>query len=265
MKIWLNGEILPADRPAVLPGDRGFLLGDGLFETIRVAGGAARRLDAHLARLERGADVIGLPLPDLDAAAAIAATMAANGLADGVARLTVTRGAGPRGVLPPETPAPTVTIAAAPLPAAPPAPARCIVARSTRRNEHSPLSGIKSLNYLDNIIARREAAARAADEALLLNTTGRLAEATIANLFIVLDGALLTPRTADGALAGVMRAELIALGAEERPLMPLDLARAEEAFLSSSLGLRPIATIEGIEIGGGNRPRMAELAAAVAA
>ncbi len=250
MKIWLDGRLREAGEAAISPLDRGLTLGDGLFETILFENGEARRLPAHLARLAHGAGVIGLKLPEFDAAAIIAETMAANGLSDGVARLTVTRGAGPRGVLPPADATPTVIVTAGPPPPER-GPAHCIVSRTTRRNEHSPLAGIKSTNYLDNIIARQEAAARGADEALLLNTVGRVAEATIANLFIVLDGRLVTPRAADGALPGVMRAELIARGAEERAIMPLDLARASEAFLSSSLGLRGVATIEGIEIGEG--------------
>lgn len=262
MKLWLDGRIVEADAAALSPLDRGFLLGDGLFETILVKDGRGQRLDAHLARLERGAEVLGLPLPDHAFGAAISKTMDANRLSDGVARLTVSRGPGPRGVLPPEDPRPTALITASPLPGQRP-PAHCIVARSTRRNEHSPLSRVKSLNYLDNILARQEAAARGADEAVLLNTVGRLAEATIANLFIAVDGRVCTPRLADGALPGVMRAELVALGAEERPLMPLDLARAEEAFLSSSIGLRAVASVDGLEIGDAERPVMRRMEAAL--
>ncbi|MEP9378974.1 aminotransferase class IV [Aquabacter sp. CN5-332] len=244
MKVWLNGAVLDADAACIAPGDRGFTLGDGLFETMQARDGVVLRLDAHLARLARSAAVIDLNLPAVDFPAALAATLAANGLASGVLRLTVTRGSGPRGVLPPAAPVPTVLITAAPL-AAPAPPARLVIAQITRRNEFSPLSGIKSLNYLDNILARQEAAARGADDAVLLNTQGRVAETTIANLFVVCGGEMLTPPLGEGSLPGVMRAEVLRLGAVERALMPEDLVRAEEIFLTSSLGIRSVGEMEG--------------------
>ncbi|MFG1419733.1 aminotransferase class IV [Xanthobacter sp. V0B-10] len=242
MKLYLNGALMEAGEAHIAPGDRGFTLGDGLFETLRVRGGFLRRLPAHLARLTRGAAVLGLPLPALDFGAALEQVRAANALDDGVLRLTVTRGSGPRGVLPPAEPHPTVLITAAPM-APPPPPARLIIASVTRRNERSPLSQVKSLNYLDNILARQEAARAGADDALLLNTRERLAESTIANLFAVIDGRLVTPPVSEGALPGVMRAAVKAQGAEERPLTPDDLAQAEEIFLTSSLGIRPVARL----------------------
>ncbi len=244
MIVFLDGRLVAEEAARISPADRGFTLGDGLFETLRATAGTIHRLPAHLARLRHGAEVLGLPLPSLDWADALARTLAANGLTDAVLRLTVSRGAGPRGVLPPADPIPTVLIGAAPLPAPAP-PARLIIATATRRNEHSPLCGIKSLNYLDNIIARQEAAQRGADDALLLNTAGRVAESTIANVFAVLDGALVTPPLAEGALPGVMRAAVLAEGAVERPLTPQDLERAQEIFLTSSLGIRSVAGLGG--------------------
>lgn len=244
MKLHLNGALLKAADARIAPGDRGFTLGDGLFETLRVRDGAILRLPAHLARLARGAEVLGLPLPATGLADALEATRAANGLSDGVLRLTVTRGEGPRGVLPPARPTPTVLVTAAPM--APPAPpARLVIASGTRRNERSPLSGVKSLNYLDNILARQEAAAAGADDAILLNTRDRVAETSIANVFAVIDGRLVTPPLADGALPGVMRAAVLALEGEARALTADDLDRATEIFLTSSLGLRPVAALAG--------------------
>ncbi|MFG1478220.1 aminotransferase class IV [Xanthobacter sp. V4C-4] len=244
MKLYLNGALRDAADARIAPGDRGFTLGDGLFETLRVRDGRILRLDAHLARLEAGARVLGLPLPQLDLAAVLDDTRAANGLADAVLRLTVTRGEGPRGVLPPAAPQPTVLVTIAPM-APPPAAARLIVATSTRRNERSPLAGVKSLNYLDNILARQEAATAGADDAILLNTRDHVAETSIANVFAVIEGHLLTPPLADGALPGVMRAAVLALAGAERTLSVDDLARAEEVFLSSSLGLRSVAELAG--------------------
>ncbi len=243
MKIWLNGTLADASAAAISPQDRGFTLGDGLFETMKVSGGSVLRLEGHLARLREGARVLRLPLPDLDMGAAIAALLDANGLSEAVVRLTVSRGTGPRGILPPADVHPTLVITAAPRPAPLP-PARLCVCQGTRRNELSPLSRIKSLNYLDNILARQEAAERGYDDALLLNTQQRVAEGTYANLFVMLDGHLVTPPVVEGALPGILRQEVLAAGGRERPLTPADLMKAEEAFLTSSLGIRSVQAIE---------------------
>lgn len=242
MKVWLNGLVLEGDMARIAPSDRGFTLGDGIFETIKAMGGTPLRLDAHLARLRRGASLIGMPLPRVDFAAALAETLAANDLADGALRLTLSRGPAPRGVLPPREPQTTLLITAGPLP--PTGPIRLVIARVTRRNEFSPLCGIKSLNYLDNILARQEAAGRGADDALLLNTQGRIAETSTANIFVVKDGALVTPPLKDGALPGILRAELLKLGAVEQPLVPADIARAREMFVTTSLGIRSVDEVE---------------------
>ncbi|MEP9348005.1 aminotransferase class IV [Xanthobacter sp. KR7-225] len=244
MKLWLVDRLVEEEAARISPFDRGFTLGDGLFETLRLAGGAVLRLDAHLARLAAGAGVLGIPLPALDLGAALVVTAQANQLADGVLRLTLTRGVGPRGVLPPAVPTPTLVITAAPAgPALP--PARLVIAQTTRRNARSPLAQVKSLNYLDGILARQEAARRGADDAVLLNTEDRVAETTIANVFAVIDGALVTPPVADGALPGVMRAAVLSEGAEARPLDAFDLAQADEIFLTSALGIRSVSAIEG--------------------
>ena len=247
MKLWLGTRIIPQEEASISPLDRGFTLGDGLFETLRVAGGTVLRVEAHLARLAAGARVLGLPLPALDLAAALTTTAEANAITDGALRLTVSRGVGPRGVLPPAEPAPTLVITAAPLPP-PAAPARLVIVERTRRNEFSPLAQVKSLNYLDNILARQEAAARGADDGVLLNTREGVAETSIANLFAVLDGALVTPPLDAGVLPGIMRAAVLAKGAAERPLSAADLARAEEIFLTSALGIRSVAALEGREL-----------------
>jgi branched-chain amino acid aminotransferase len=122
----------------------------------------------------------------------------------------------------------------------------------TRRNEYSPLSRIKSTNYLDSILARDEAQRHGADDALLLNTAGHIAEATAANLFIVTQGQMLTPPLSDGPLEGTMREEVISAAAvRERSLSVADVTGADEVFLSNSLGLQPVIEIAGIPIGSG--------------
>jgi branched-chain amino acid aminotransferase len=244
MMLWLNGRLLPADEAAILPSDRGFLLADGLFETIRVTASAPAHLLRHLVRLRVGAAMLALPLPwsDDELAGALAAVIAANQNV-GSLRVTATRGSGPRGVLPPATATPTLLITAAPL-APPSAPARLVIARGTCRNERSPLARIKSLGYGDGILARQEAARAGADDALLFNTRGTIAEATAASLFLRCNGRWLTPPVADGALPGIARGLLLEAGfAQEHSVTEPDLGSAESAFLANSLGLRVVAEL----------------------
>lgn len=257
--IFLNGRLLRPEDARLDPADRGLLLGDGVFETLRSYRGQVPWLDRHLARLAAGAATLGIPLPAVDLAQAVAQTLAANGLAtDGAAlRITLTRGPGPRGLLPPVTPAPTLLIVAQALSEAPDSGARAILA-TARRNEHSPLANLKSLNYLDNVLARREAAAGGADDALLLNTAGRLASASAANLFVVRQRTLITPPPTEGILPGVTRAAILEIApdlgasAVEAPLEPAILGEAQEAFLTNSLiEVRPLIAVDGRPIGDG--------------
>jgi len=247
VKLWIDGGIRPDRQASISTQDRGLLLGDGLFETIRVAAGAAAHLARHLARLRMGAGVLGIPVP-MDQAAlgdALGRVIAANALSEGSLRLTLTRGSAARGVLPPEVVTPTLMITASHGGAAS-GGATVVTASITRRNEQSPLSRIKSLNYLDSILARREAASHGADEAILLNTHGAVAEASCANLLVLADGGLVTPRIEDGALGGVVRACLIEQGAvRERHLLPDDLREAEALFLCNSLGVRAVLRLDG--------------------
>jgi branched-chain amino acid aminotransferase len=266
MKLWLGGNIVESEEARIDPSDRGFTLADGLFETLRARGGKPLRLQAHLARLHAGAGALGIPVPrsDKEIGEALAAVLSANGLADGVLRLTLTRGPAPRGLVTPRDPHPTLLISAAPSPAEPP-PAKAIVATVTRRNEFSPASRFKTLNYLDNVLARREAEQKGADEALLLNSQGRLAESTISNLFLVIDGDVLTPPVSEGALPGVMRAEVIdRLGAATAQLHPADLGSASEAFLTNATGIRALIMVDRKPIGSGREgPVTTRLKAAV--
>ncbi len=246
MIIWHNGVLQSADHGCVAPADRGFTLGDGLFETLRVQEGRILRLDSHLRRLESGAAILHIELPQLDYPEIFAKTLEANGLVNAVLRLTVTRGISTRGILPAMTVRPTVMVTAAP-PAPPLPPARCIVASVTRRNEYSPLCGVKSLNYLDNILARLEAGEKGVDEALLCNTQGHVAESTVANLFIVTkEGKIQTPPLQDGALPGTMREEIrTCVPVQEASLTVQQLRNAVEIFLSNSLGIRPVVELDG--------------------
>ncbi|WP_404324525.1 aminotransferase class IV [Azospirillum doebereinerae] len=252
MTVWLNGTLAEGGAARIDPADRGFTLGDGLFETLRVAAGAPLHLDRHLARLRAGGELLDLAVPWTDTAlgAAMAALLAATGCRTGSLRLTLTRGPAARGVLPPAVTTPSLLLTCGGLP--PDGPVRAVVATVTRRNEHSPLSRLKTLNYLDAILARQEAARRGADDALLLNTAGRLAEATAANLFVRHGDRVATPPVEEGGLPGIGRALILERHAvEERPLTLDDLARADEAFLTNSLGLRPLVAVDGRPVGDG--------------
>jgi branched-chain amino acid aminotransferase/4-amino-4-deoxychorismate lyase len=241
--------------PGVPADDRGLTLGDGLFETVLALDGAMVALEAHLERLAAGCAVLGLPAPDLVAARSLmAAAIAASPGPRLAVRLTLTAGSGGRGLERPDRPALRLFAAASPAPE-PAGPARLIVS-AVRRNEGSPVSRLKTLAYLDSVLARREARAAGADEALMLNGAGEAACAAAANIFWVRDGRLHTPALACGVLAGVMRARVIGLaallGVETREVRagPEAVQGADGVFLTNSLvGLRPAAELDGARLG----------------
>ena len=241
--IYLNGAIVPPDFARIDPADRGFTLADGLFETLRAYGGRPFRLEDHLVRLESSAPALGIPLlfDAVRIAEAAVELLEANALTEGDAaiRCTATRGTGPRGLVPPADVQPTLLITTSAYHPLPESCSATIV--DIRRNEGSPLSQMKSLGYLDNVLAARDAAERGAEEAILLNNAGRVAGAARANVFAVLDGRLLTPPLQDGVLPGIARRVVLELAAalriptEEVSLSPADLAAASEVFLTYSL------------------------------
>ena len=258
--IYLNGAIIPEDMARIDPADRGFTLADGLFETLRAYGGRPFRLADHLERLSHSAEALQIPLlfdvPMI--AEAVLELLAANGLTQGDAaiRITLTRGTGPRGLAPPAEVKPTLLITAVPYH---PLSALCSAAFvGIRRNEGSPLSRMKSLAYLDNVLAAGEAAQVGADEAILLNNAGRVAGAARANLFAAIGDRLLTPPAVEGVLPGIARRVVLELAlqlkirAEEAALSPADLAAAREIFLTNSLfEIRSLAQLDGIACGEG--------------
>ncbi len=246
--LWLNGRLLEASAVHIAPSDRGFLLADGVFETIRASAGELLWLEDHLARLRAGAGLLGIPvpLPDDAIGAGLRDLVRQNNLPDGAIRLTLTRGpSARRGLWPPGEPAsPTLIASVAPLAA--PAPARLVLCGTTRRNELSPLSQVKYLAYGDSILARREAIAKGGTDALLLNTRGNIACCTVGNIFTRHERGWATPPLSDGALPGLARARLLAaIGAEERALTPDDIANAREAVITNSLGTTVVSHIEG--------------------
>jgi branched-chain amino acid aminotransferase len=243
MHVWQDGRIVMPEEAHVSIADRGVLLGDGLFETMAVHNAQVFDLDAHLERLASGLGVLGfvqaVDLPKLRSG--IAQYLAAEEASCAVLRVTVTRGAGPRGLAPPEAPRPTIFMTLSPMPPACETPVSLHFATVTRRNEHSALSRIKALPYLDNVLALCEARAHGADDALMLNTRGTVACATVANVFVIREGRLETPPVCDGALPGTMRALVLCLAKQaglasaENSLHVKDLAEADHVFLTNSV------------------------------
>ncbi|KAB8123905.1 2-keto-4-methylthiobutyrate aminotransferase [Komagataeibacter medellinensis] len=248
LPIWLDGQILPAAKARIDPADRGFLLGDGVFETMRVAGGALCHFTRHMDRLVHGAAVLHMPPPDRVAlAAGVESLLAACALGSGSLRLTLTRGTGPRGLLPPAHVRPTCLITATAT--TPPATPVRLVMATHRRDAGSVLSRIKSLNYLPSILARMEAAAMGADDALLLNHAGHVAETSASTLIACLGGQPVTPPISDGALPGTVRGVLVDAGMVRVGRITVSaLLQAEALFTCNSLGLREVAGLDGCAV-----------------
>lgn len=277
--VWVDGLVLPADGPHLSVFDRGFQLGDGIFETMRARGGHVTELPQHLARLHRSAAGLELRLPeDVDArlAAGIAALLSAEALdgPDGDASIRITISRGPfraRGVLPPdEGAAATLVIQAWPVVAAPAGHLEHglhLAASRVRRDPQNPLAALKATSRAEYVYARLEARRAGADDALFLTIDDHLSEATSANLFLVRTAAdgvvdLATPSLDCAILPGTTRSWLLEWGAHvglrplEAQLTTADLASADEAFLSSSVaGILPVTAFEGVAIGDGHPGR----------
>ncbi|CAG1009866.1 branched-chain amino acid aminotransferase [Myxococcaceae bacterium] len=252
MKVWIDGKVVEGAEAKIPVNDHGLLYGDGLFEGIRVYGGRVFRLDLHLSRLAAGARALGIALPGGVGAlrAIVLETARAFGASEAYVRLLVTRGEGPLGVDPTTCPSPRILCIVDAIrlyPAEQLARGLDLVTVSLRRPPADVLDPrVKSLNYLNSVLAKLEAKRRGADEALILNLEGRVAEASVANVFVVRDGRLATPPPADGALEGITRRSVLELAArlgfpaEERSLGRADLFAADEAFLTGT-GARIVA------------------------
>ena len=273
--VWVDGEILGADGRHLSVFDRGFQLGDGIFETLRARGGIAAELGAHLARLHRSAAGLDIELPaDIDAVLerGIADLLAADGLdgpdADASIRITISRGVyHARGVLPPsEAATATVAIQAWPVVAAPADHLERglhLVTSAVRRDPRNPLATLKTTSRAEYVYARLEARRAGADDALFMTIDDHLSEGTSANIFLVRRGSdgrleLATPSLECAILPGTTRSwlldwgERVGLRRVEGLLRHADLAAADEAFLSSSVaGILPVTTFDGAPIGEG--------------
>lgn len=248
MIVWHKGEFVAETAVSITPADRGLTLADGVFDTLLAVDGVPQEAAAHFERLRHHAAVMGIMVNTADFAAQAAVLLRVNNFTAGryALRTTITRGPGTRGIAIPEDPAPTIIMRATPASPRPDAsgpalPVRLIVAQNVRRNEGSPLSRIKSLNYGDNIVAWREARAAGADDALMLNNQGNLACATASNIFVMIDGRWLTPPLPDGAMDGIVRARLLRERfATEQTITAALLSQAGGIILSNSIsGPRP--------------------------
>jgi len=254
MIIWHDGAWLDETESAIGIGDRGFTLGDGLFETMLWDGGRIHRFARHLARLKASSAALGLPAPDaheMEIAAHEIVTL--NDLEDARAAIRVvwSAGPGPRGLARPAQMQPTLFVTIAP---SPKATSPIMLATSQiRRSESAPSARHKTLSYIDNVMARAEAVRAGAGEALLLNSRGEVAGGAASNLFLVIGGRLVTPPSEDGALAGTMRAAVLEALPEiaVRSISAAELARAEAIAISNALeGVRAASHCDGRALAG---------------
>ncbi|WP_152191286.1 aminotransferase class IV [Georgenia satyanarayanai] len=258
--VWFDGEVRPAEEPVVTALDRGLTVGDGVFDTCVVVSGRPFALRRHVARLVRSATTAGLPVPPADVVTSAALDLAAR-LEGGSGRLRVTWTAGP---LPAgaaradASPTLLLTASAEPVPhpgADGPRPRTAVVVVPWVRNERSPLVGVKSTSYGENVLALEHARRRGGTEAVLANTREELCEGAASNVFLEADGELLTPPLASGCLAGVTR-ELVLEWAQQAGLpvreavvpMAHFLAAEHAAVTSATRGIVPVDSIDGREI-----------------
>ncbi|HWP85960.1 MAG TPA: aminotransferase class IV [Terriglobia bacterium] len=256
MIICLNGAFVPEEKACVSVLDRGFLYGDGLFETLLLRSGRPFRWEAHVARFEQGARLLGIAPPAAgdDLRAWVARLVELNGMPDAIARIALTRGVGLRGYSPRGAAAPTLVITLHPAPVVDvetPVAWRLHCA-SLRVAETGLPSALKTSSKVAHVLARAEAEAAGADEALLLNTRGEVVEAAAANLFWIENATVMTPPLSSGALAGVTREAVMELcrkqqwALAEADALPGRLLGAEAVFLTlTSLGIVEAVSLDG--------------------
>jgi branched-chain amino acid aminotransferase len=251
--VWFNGELVPLEEAGVSPLDHGLVVGDGVFETLRVYDGQPFAWTRHVARLQQSAGGLGLDVPDVATLRAAAdAVIARNGLREARLRITVTGGPAPPGSRRAPVP-PTVIVVGFEL--EPTSATASVMVVPWTRNEGGALAGLKTISYAENVRALAYVEERGAHEAIFPNTQGNLCEATGSNVFLVLDGECITPPLTAGCLNGVTRQLVLVVGEElgiqitERDVPVGALAGAEEAFVSSTVReVQPIATVDGVTL-----------------
>ncbi len=264
LQIYLAGKLVPQEQAVVSVFDHGLLYGDGVFEGIRVYGGKVFLEDEHIIRLYESAKSIRLEIPITPAemTQALRDTVAANNITDGYVRLVVTRGAGTLGIDPARTSNPQVIIIADKISLYPQElydNGMRLITASTIRNHSGALSPrIKSLNYLNNVLAKIEGTDAGTVEALMLNHKGEVAECTGDNIFIIKDGVLKTPPPEAGILEGLTRGAVMKLATEagievrQTPLVRHDIFVADECFLTGTAAeVIAVVSLDGRIIGSG--------------
>ncbi|MEU9603856.1 aminodeoxychorismate lyase [Streptomyces sp. NPDC048057] len=254
MKVWVNGGLRDAEDARVSVLDHGLTVGDGVFETAKAEHGRAFALTLHLERLTRSARGLGLPDPDHDEVRrACAEVLAANPVERGRLRITYTGGLSPLGS-DRGTDGPTLVVAVGASAERPDTTAAITV--PWVRNERGALTGLKTTSYAENVVALARAAEQGASEALFANTVGQLCEGTGSNVFVVVDGELLTPPVSSGCLAGITRALTVHWAGATETDLPFDvLERAEEVFLTSSLrDVQAVSRVDGRTLPGAPGP-----------
>jgi branched-chain amino acid aminotransferase len=235
LRIWLDGHLYKDPRQATIAGtDHGLLVGDGVFETLKVTEQGAFAVRRHLNRMSRSAAALGLPAPDYTRIReAIDAVVDGRDFGRGKLRITYTGGRGPLGSEAAYGP-PTLIVALAPVAAAP--PLTTIVTAPWRRNEHGALTGVKSTSYAENVRGLGYATERWASEAIFLNTAGHVCEGTGTNIFVVFGDMIVTPPLSSGPLAGITRELIVEWShVEARELTLEEAKRADEVFITSSM------------------------------
>jgi branched-chain amino acid aminotransferase len=264
MKVWIDGKMLEKAQAKVSVFDHGLLYGDGVFEGIRVYGGRIFRCRAHLDRLFASAKCIRLAIPISwqEIQDAMIQTIQANGLVDGYIRLVVTRGEGTLGLDPNKCPRPSVFVIADQIALYPrkmyEEGMAVIIAKTRRTSDIMLPPSVKSLNYLNNILAKMEAIDAGVCEAIMLNDRDEVAEATGDNVFLVKNGQVVTPSPEAGILIGVTRQLVIDLCAElgiplaQRPVHVEDIRQADECFLTGTAAeIIAVTQVDGLAIGTG--------------
>jgi aminodeoxychorismate lyase len=253
--IFLNGQFVPAERAVVSIFDRGFLYGDGLFESMRILNGKPFRWAQHFERLQRGADFLKIKMPYSAETLrkSVDELIAKNKMPDALLRLTLSRGVGIRGYSPKDAEKSTVAIALHPAPPTNGAlPQWKLVASSQRLPANDPLAQFKTCNKLPQILARSDADAAGADEALLSNTDGFVVEGTSSNLFWIKENRVCSPPLAAGILPGVTRAVVFeicktnGIAASEENIRIEELKQTDAVFLSiTSVGIAEAVSLDG--------------------
>jgi branched-chain amino acid aminotransferase len=271
VKVWIDGEAVALEAARISPLDHGLTVGDGVFETLRAYAGVPFAWTRHYERLSASAAALGIRVPDsAELQHAAVAVLEANGLAgsDARVRITVTGGEGPPGSTAAFGRPVTFVVATA---FEPDDNAVDVVVVPWTRNPHDALAGLKTISYGGNVRALAYARERGAGEAIFLDTTGHVCEASGSNVFVVQGGVLRTPPAESGCLRGVTRALLmelapeVGIAAEEAPLSIDDLLGAQEAFLSSSTReVQPVAHVDGRALPPGPGPVAQKLSAAFA-